>query len=94
MKQSRLLPRQDSGLLRYARNDGEFGTDAGLSQLEQRLQKFHHCFSRGLGRGGIAADMWIELDAGVLVGEGRVGIAVHQHAAVAVPDVAIAHGLG
>jgi hypothetical protein len=42
-----------------------------LPQLEQRLQEVAHCLARFLRGRGIAADMRIELDTGVLVSEWR-----------------------
>src|SRR3954469_10084719 len=64
-----------------------------LPQLEQRLQKLLHGLARLGGSGWIAADMRIELDASVVVGERRFRIGVHQHAAVAFADLAVAHRL-
>ena len=70
------------------------GDDAMLPQLEQRLQEIANRLARLLGGGGIAADMRVEFDAGILVAERRLRIGIHQHAAFAFPDVAVARGLG
>src|SRR3954471_500773 len=64
-----------------------------LTQLEQRLQKLLHGLARLGGSRWIATDMRIELDARILVGERRFRVGVHQHATIAFPDLAAAHGL-
>src|SRR5437762_6006234 len=69
------------------------GSTAPLSQFEQRLQEFAHRLARFLGGGRIAADMRIERDTDVLVGEGRLRIGVYQDAAFALPEAAISGGL-
>src|ERR1700693_2202311 len=56
------------------------GSGLPLPQLEQRSQKFVYrlaCLLRGFG---IAADMRVELDAGVLVAERRFGVDIHEDA--------------
>src|SRR5260370_41957324 len=64
-----------------------------LPHPEQLAQKVAHRLARFLGRPWIAADMRIELDAGILVGERRVGIGVHKNAAFALANVALPRGL-
>src|SRR4030081_2976313 len=64
------------------------------SQPKQCLQEIAHRFARLLRRGGVAADMRVELDAGILVAERRLRIGVHQHTAFAFPEMTVACGLG
>src|ERR1700726_3691619 len=65
-----------------------------VPQLQQRLQKFAHGLARGFGGRGVAADMRVELDAGILVAERRLRVGIHQHAAFALPDMTMAYGVG
>ena len=46
---------------------------AQLLQLEQRAHEIADRCLRGRGRGGVAADMRVELHAGVAIGEGLAG---------------------
>src|SRR4029077_19568136 len=63
-----------------------------LPQHEQLAQKLAHGLACFPGYPRIAADMRIELDARIPVGERRVGIGVDENASFALANMALSRG--